>query len=121
MSTQNHAKARRGDLAVIPYDRSVTYQGLRGTERQKVFRLVVVTSVSRDGFVKCADRIWPSGSRSEVPKREVERVDGTLVSPADKFDRPLADVLKRLEYEYSSLDAARAALSHFVKKPKRQR
>lgn len=109
--------AKRGDICLVPHVRNVT--AMRGpTTRATSYSMV--TSVTRDGLVKdyarfvdyASPRFWVG-----LDKRAGNRsgsICGCTVAAANRFAKPVRDVLEAVPQEFQSLDAARDALRPFL-------
>lgn len=113
MAEQTHTIAKRGDLVCIQRVDSVTYAfgSGRGTERTAVYMLAIVTSVTRDGRVKLAERPehapWPW-------KLSAGGYDCHVLSAA-RLSRAATEVVAELARDFATLDELRAAVRPFVK------
>lgn len=117
---QDHAKASRGDIVLVPHVSSAT--AMHGaTTRATSYSLGMVTSVTRDGLVKAyayyvdyaIPRYWIGLDSKQKPSSG--HIAGCTVASAARFNRPVKDVLESLKQEFASIEAARDALLAFVK------
>ena len=111
--------AKRGDLVMVPVVSSVTYAFVsgRGTERSVSYALARVTSVTRDGMVKAAERPYPSPSPWKFAGCHVH--PGMMVASADRFARPtdeiVAEINGGLDADFASPDDLRNVLRTYLK------
>jgi hypothetical protein len=106
-------KTRRGDAILIERTESITYAfgSGRGTERKKLYAIAIVTSVTREGRMKGAERPsdiapWPWKFGGGQEQSWVIVKGERCLDPVELVRRIYAD----REEDFDSFEAARDAI-----------
>jgi hypothetical protein len=106
--------AKRGDIAVFATKHSATmaFHLSGGTTHYERVRVGIVSSVSREGFVKLADSVASTGERFAKAFREIR---APQLVRRDRHRKPAAEIIAEVGDDFASLEEAREALRPFVK------
>ena len=113
-----HTPAKRGDIVVYRSYHSSTAANFKTTQTI-TYHLGQVTHVTRDGLVRACRQFerWSEPGRWREPLAYETKgaILGAIVCAAERFDRPVTEILESVPGEYESIDAARDALRPFLK------
>ena len=117
-AASGYAPAKRGDIVVYKSYHSSTTVNFKTTQTI-TYNLGQVTHITRNGLVRACRQfeqwVTPPRWREPLKHETVGAILGAIVASADRFDRPVAEILESVPGEYESIDAARDALRPFLK------